>query len=136
MLAEEGALSYCAVAELRYSPAHVWTRVDGDVAVLGLSDYLQDQLGEVVAIELPDVGDVLTAQRRMAGVRTEAGLTHLDAPLTGEVTEVNAEVLANPDLVNQDPYEGGWLVAVHVDDPAELDELLTEEEYADLTTEV
>ena len=124
------------MAQLKFSGAHVWVRVEGSDAVLGLSDYLQDQMGEITALELPDLGDVIRATRRMGSVQSEDAASTIDAPISGEVLEVNAEALENPDLVNSDPYSGGWLLRVRMDDPSELEELMGEEEYADLTTEV
>ncbi len=124
------------MASLRFSAAHVWVRVEGSEAVLGLSDYLQDQMGEISKLELPDLGDVLRAGRRMGHVESEEASSPLEAPLSGEVVEVNLEALENPDLINLDPYAGGWLLRIRMDDPRELDELINEEEYAELTTEV
>jgi glycine cleavage system H protein len=121
---------------LRFSGAHVWVRVEGADAVLGLSDYLQDQMGEITTVELPDLGDLLGAGRSMGHVESEEASSPLEAPITGEVIEVNAEALENPDLINSDPYAGGWLLRVRIEDPRELDELINEEEYAELTTEV
>ena len=121
---------------LRFSGAHVWVRVEGPEAVLGLSDYLQDQMGEITRLELPDLGDILRAGRRMGHVESEEASSPLEAPLTGEVIEVNPEPLENPDLVNLDPYSAGWLLRIRIEDPRELDELINEEEYAELTTEV
>ena len=121
---------------LVFSGAHVWVRVEGADAVLGLSDYLQDQMGEITTLELPDLGDVLGAGRRMGHVESEEASSPLEAPISGEVIEVNAEALENPDLINSDPYASGWLLRVRIDDPRELDELINEEEYAELTTEV
>lgn len=122
--------------DLRFSSSHVWVRADGPEAVLGLSDYLQDQIGELTKLELPDVGDVIHANRRMGNVESEEASTSIEAPLTGEVLEVNGEALENPDAVNNDPYGAGWLLRLRLDDPGELDDLISEEEYADLTTEV
>ena len=116
---------------LLFSGTHVWVRVEGSEAVLGLSDFLQDQMGEITALELPDIGDVIRAARRMGQIESP-----IEAPITGEVVEVNVEALENPDLVNSDPYAGGWLLRVKIDDPGELEELISEEEYAELTTEV
>lgn len=124
------------MAPLRFSGAHVWVRVEGSEAVLGLSDYLQDQMGEITTLELPDLGDFIQATRRMGRVESEDASSPLEAPLTGEVLEVNAEVLENTDLINSDPYAAGWLLRVRIDDPGELDDLINEEEYAELTTEV
>jgi glycine cleavage system H protein len=111
-------------------------RVEGDDAILGLSDYLQDQMGEITSLVLPDLGDVLHARRRMGHVESEEASSPIEAPITGEVVEVNAEALENPDLVNAEPYGSGWLLRVHLEDPRELEDLINEEEYADLTTEV
>jgi glycine cleavage system H protein len=121
---------------LRFSAAHVWVRVEGSDAVLGLSDYLQDQMGEITLLELPDLGDILRAGRRMGRAESEEASSPIDAPLSGEVLEVNAEALENPDLVNTDPYAGGWLLRIRVEDPQELEDLIGEEEYAEMTTEV
>ena len=124
------------MSQLRFSGAHVWVRVEGAEAVLGLSDYLQDQMGEITRLELPDLGDLLRAGQRMGHVESEESSSPLEAPLTGEVVEVNPEPLENPDLINLDPYSGGWLLRIRIEDPRELDELINEEEYAELTTEV
>ncbi|MDQ2944113.1 MAG: glycine cleavage system protein H [Candidatus Dormibacteraeota bacterium] len=89
---------------LKFSGSHVWVRVEGSEAVLGLSDYLQDQMGEITALELPDLGDALHRSRRMGHVESEEASSPLEAPLTGEVVEVNAEAIENPDLINSDPF--------------------------------
>ena len=111
-------------------------RVEGQEAVLGLSDYLRDQMGEITSLELPDLGDVLRARRRMGHVESEEASSPIEAPITGEVIDVNSEALENPDLVNTEPYATGWLLRVRIEDPSELEELIGEEEYAELTTEV
>ena len=119
---------------LMFSGAHVWVRVEGNEAILGLSDYLQDQMGEITSLDLPDLGDILRARRRMGHVESEEASSPIEAPISGEVIEVNGEALENPDLVNGEPYGSGWLLRVRIDDPAELDDLISEEEYAELTT--
>jgi glycine cleavage system H protein len=124
------------MSQLRFSGAHVWVRIEDDTAVLGLSEYLQDQMGEITTLELPDLGDVLRARRRMGHVESEEGSSPIDSPITGEVLEVNPEALENPDVLNSDPYGSGWLVRVRIEDKSELEDLISEEEYAELTTEV
>ena len=124
------------MSQLKFSGGHVWGRVEGSDAVLGLSDYIQDQMGDITSLELPDIGDVIRATRRMGKVAVEDVSSPIEAPISGEVIEINAEALANPDLVNSDPYSEGWLLRVRIEDPSELEELISEEEYADLTTEV
>src|SRR5713226_1218176 len=120
--------------ELKFSGAHVWVRIEGSEAVLGLSDYLQDQMGEITTLELPDLGDILRASRRMGHIESEEASSPIEAPISGEVIEVNSEALENPDVVNTEPYGSGWLLRVHMEDPRELDDLINEEEYAELTT--
>ena len=127
---------HLGMAQLRFSGAHVWVRVEGPEAVLGLSDYLQDQMGEITSLELPDLGDILRAKRRMGHVESEEASSPIEAPISGEVIDVNSEALENPDIVNTEPYATGWLLRVRIEDPSELDELINEEEYAELTTEV
>jgi len=124
------------MSQLRFSGAHVWVRIEDDTAVLGLSEYLQDQMGEITVLELPDLGDVLRARRRMGHVESEEASSPIDAPITGEVIEVNPEALDNPDVLNSDPYGSGWLLRVRIEDKSELEDLISEEEYAELTTEV
>jgi len=124
------------VAAIRFSSAHVWVQVEDSEAILGLSDYLQDQMGEITSLDLPDIGDILRAHKRMGHVESEEASSPIESPLTGEVIDVNSELLTNPDLVNSDPYGSGWLVRVKIENPAELEELISDEEYADLTTEV
>jgi len=124
------------MAPIRFSGAHVWVRVEGPEAVIGLSDYLQDQMGEITTIDLPDLGDLLRAKHRMGHIESEEASSPLEAPISGEVLEVNSEALDNPDLINSEPYGAGWLLRVRMEDPGELEELINEEEYADLTTEV
>ncbi|OLB83266.1 MAG: glycine cleavage system protein H [Actinobacteria bacterium 13_2_20CM_2_66_6] len=124
------------MSQLRFSDAHVWVRLEDDVAVLGLSDYLQDQMGEITTLELPDLGDVLRARRRMGHVESDDASSPIEAPVSGEVIEVNAEVLEHPDVVNAEPYGSGWLLKVKLDNRGELEDLISEEEYVELTTEV
>ena len=124
------------MADLRFSPTHIWARVEGDTAVLGVTDFFQDQMGDITALDLADIGDYVRASRKMGRIESEEVSSSLESPLTGEVVDVNPEVLSSPDLVNAEPYESGWLLKVKLDDPAELDELMSEEEYTELTAEV
>jgi glycine cleavage system H protein len=125
-----------SVVSLLFSGAHVWVRVEGADAVLGMSEFLQDQMGEITTLELPDVGDVIRATRKMGNAESEEASSPIESPLTGEVIEVNTEVLETPDLINNDPYGSGWLVKLRMDDPKELEDLMNEEDYVELTTEV
>src|SRR3979490_1830652 len=91
------------MGQLRFSGAHVWVRVEGSDAILGISDYLQDQMGDITTLELPDLGDMLGAGRRMGHVESEEASSPLEAPISGEGIEVNAEALENTDLINTTP---------------------------------
>ena len=122
------------MSDLRFSPAHLWARLEGEEAVVGVSDFLQDQLGDITLVELPDFGDVLRQSRRMGRLESEENSAPLEAPISGEVLDVNGEVLEAPDLVNSDPYGSGWLLRMRLDDPSELAELMSEEAYLELTT--
>ena len=124
------------VAQLKFSPNHVWVRTEGQDAVLGLSEYLQDQMGEITVLDLPDLGDVLRAGKAMGHVESEDASSPIAAPISGEVVEVNAEAIESPELINSDPYAAGWLLRVRVENSGELEDLISEEEYAELTTEV
>jgi glycine cleavage system H protein len=124
------------MAQLRYSEAHVWVRVEGAEAVLGLSDYLPYQMGEITSLQLPDLGDILRAKHKMGHLESEEASSPIEAPISGEVIEVNAEALQNPELVSSEPAGTVWLLRVRIEVPSELDELINEEEYAELTTEV
>jgi glycine cleavage system H protein len=133
---DHAVLQNLPVVQLKFSAAHVWVRVEGADAVLGLSEYLQDQMGEITMLELPDLGDVLRAGKRMGHVESEEASSPIEAPISGEVVEVNAEAIESPELINSDPYTAGWLLRVHIENPGEIEELISEEEYAELTTEV
>src|SRR5207245_10209659 len=112
------------MAQLKFSGTHVWVRVEGSEAVLGLSDYLQDQMGEITSLELPDLGDVIRATRRMGSVESNDASSPIEAPITGEGVEVNAEARANPDRVNNDLYPDAWLRRVPTDEPSEREDLI------------
>jgi glycine cleavage system H protein len=115
--------------DLRYHPEHDWARVDGDEAVLGITWYAQDSLGELVLYEAPAVGSTLTKGKAYAEVESVKAVSDVIAPLSGEVLEVNEKVVEEPETVNEDPYGDGWLVRIRVSDPAEADGLLDAEAY-------
>jgi glycine cleavage system H protein len=110
--------------DLRYHAEHDWARVEGDEATLGITWFAQDQLGEVVFFDPPQVGDTITANESYAEVESVKAVSDVIAPVTGEVIAVNEAIAANPELVNQDPYGEGWLVRVKLSDPSETEGLL------------
>jgi glycine cleavage system H protein len=118
--------------DLKYHPEHDWARVEGDVATFGITWFAQDQLGEVVFFDPPDVGSSVKAGESYAEVESVKAVSDVFAPLSGEVTEVNAGLSDAPELVNDDPYGQGWLVRVKLSDTSEVDELLDVGAYRQL----
>ena len=115
--------------DLRYHPEHDWARVDGDEAVLGITWYAQDALGELVHFEAPEAGTTLTKDQAYAEVESVKAVSDVIAPLSGEVLEVNQKAIDEPETINEDPYGEGWLVRIQLADPAEVDGLLDVEAY-------
>jgi len=114
---------------LKYHKEHDWARIEGDVAVLGVTDYAQEALGDIVYIELPEVGTEVSAGSTYAEIESVKAVSDVYAPLSGTIVETNEEVVDAPELINESPYEDGWLIKVKLSDPAELDELMSAEEY-------
>lgn len=114
---------------LRYTKTHEWVKVDGDVATVGVSDFAQSELGDITYLELPEPGTALTQGEPMGVIESVKAASDIYAPISGEVTEANNEVVDSPELVNSSPYESGWLVKVRVSDPAGLDELMDAAAY-------
>ncbi|HXG05176.1 MAG TPA: glycine cleavage system protein GcvH [Candidatus Binatia bacterium] len=115
--------------ELRYTREHEWARREGDRVRIGITDYAQQQLGDVVFVELPGVGARVTSHQSFGVVESVKSVSDLYAPMTGEVVEVNAELKANPALVNRDPYGQGWMILIRPSQPGEWDELLSAQQY-------
>ena len=115
--------------DLRYHPEHDWARLDGDEAVLGITWFAQDALGELVHFEAPEVGATLSKDASYAEVESVKAVSDVVAPLSGEVLDVNQKVVDEPETVNEDPYGEGWLVRIRVADASEADALLDVEAY-------
>ena len=115
--------------ELRYHPEHDWARIDGDTATFGITWYAQDQLGEVVFFELPDVGSTVKKDQPYAEVESVKAVSDVYSPLSGEIIEVNEALSDAPEKINDDPYGDGWLVRVRLSDQSELDQLMDVEAY-------
>ena len=115
--------------DLRYHPEHDWARVDGDEAVLGITWYAQDSLGELVLFDAPAVGTTLRKDTAYAEVESVKAVSDVIAPLSGEVLEVNQKAVDEPETVNDDPYGEGWLVRVRLADAAEVDDLMSADAY-------
>ena len=115
---------------LRYAKSHEWVRVEGDIAVVGITDHAQHELTDIVYVEPPDVGDTVEAGKECAVVESVKAATDMYAPVSGEVIAANTALADAPELVNKDPYGQGWLFKVRMSDPAQVDELLQPDEYA------
>jgi glycine cleavage system H protein len=116
-------------ADLRYTKEHEWARVEGQRARVGITQYAQDQLGDVVFVELPKVGARVRQMQSFGVVESVKAVSDLFAPLSGEVVEVNQGLTEHPEQVNQDPYGGGWLIVVALADPKEVSALMSAADY-------
>jgi glycine cleavage system H protein len=115
--------------DLRYTKEHEWIRVEGGEATVGVTDYAQGELGDVIFVELPASGAKVTQMKSFGTIDAVKTVSDLFAPVTGQVTAVNTELKGNPALVNQSPYGKGWMVRIRVENPKELDALLSAEAY-------
>lgn len=116
-------------AELRYTNEHEWIRVEGDVAYVGITDYAQSELGEIVFVDINTEGETVGQNEVFGSVEAVKTVSDLNMPVTGEVLEVNETINDQPELVNNDPYGEGWMIKIQVTNPAELDTLLDAEAY-------
>lgn len=116
-------------AELKYTKDHEWVRIDGDIATVGITDFAQGELGDIVYVEIETVGDTVAREDVFGTVEAVKTVSDLFMPLTGEVTEFNSELEGNPELVNKDPYGGGWMVKVKIADASQVADLLSADAY-------
>jgi glycine cleavage system H protein len=119
--------------DLHYSKDHEWVRVEGDVAVVGITDYAQNSLGDVVYVELPKVGEEFSSNESFGSVESVKAVSEVFSPVSGSVAEVNETLNDEPEKVNGDPYGEGWMIKVRMSSPGEVDSLLTAAEYEDFT---
>jgi len=117
--------------DLKYTKTHEWAKIEGKIATVGITHFAQDSLGDVVFVELPPVGKELKAEQEFGVVESVKSVSSLYAPVSGKVIERNSQLELHPELVNQSPYQDGWLIKVEVSNPAELDQLLTSQAYQD-----
>ncbi len=121
--------------ELRYTAEHEWIAISGSTATVGITDYAQQALGDVVYVSVPAPGTRVTAGEPCGEVESTKSVSDIFSPLDGEVSEVNGDLEDDPALVNSDPYGAGWLMRIQLDDPGNDSGLLTADEYSDLTKE-
>lgn len=121
--------------DLRYSREHTWARVEGDTCYVGITYYAQDQLGEIVYVDLPDVGDALEQMDTFGTVESVKAVNDLLSPVSGEVADVNKALEDEPEVVNSDPYGDGWMIAISINNEDDLDELMSASEYKEMVKE-
>ena len=130
------AEDFKVVDGLYYTKEHLWVKVDGDDAVIGVTDYGQHQLGDVVYVELPEVGSEVEAGDKIASVESVKAAIDIYSPLTGKILSVNEDLKEDPSLVNVDPYGDGWIAEIQMSDPNELEDLMTADDYRAYIQEV
>ena len=121
--------------DLLYSEEHEWVKKEGDQVRIGITDFAQSELGDIVFVELPEVGDDIEADEPFGSVESVKTVSELYAPISGKVIEVNEELEDNPEFVNESAYDKAWMIVVEPSDESELDELLTDDEYQAFTEE-
>ena len=121
--------------DLRYTKEHEWVRIEGDMATVGITDYAAEQLGDVVFVELPELGRSVTQFAPIGVIESVKAVSDLFAPVNGEVVEANAELSNAPELLNSDPYKTGWMLRIRIADAKQLDDLLDAAAYEALTAE-
>lgn len=122
-------------SNLKYSKDHEWVRVEGDIAVVGITDFAQSQLGDIVFVDIQVEGETLSQGEVFGAIEAVKTVSDAILPVSGEVVEVNPEIEGAPDLVNKDPYGKGWMVKVKMSNPAEVDGLLSADDYAKFAAE-
>ena len=121
--------------DLRYSKEHEWVKDEDGKVRIGITEFAQDELGDIVFVELPEVGDELELDEPFGSVESVKTVSELYAPVSGKVVEVNEELEDSPELVNETPYEGAWMVVVELDDSSQLEELMDADAYQKMTEE-
>ncbi len=122
--------------DLRYSRTHEWVRVQDDLATIGITDYAQNELGDVVIVQLPEPGKRFQQEDIFGVIESVKAVEDLFIPVSGEVVEVNPALQDSPETINKDPYVGGWMIVVKMDDPSEVESLMTAEEYREYLQEL
>lgn len=116
--------------ELLYSKEHEWILVEEDRGTVGITDYAQKELGDIVFVELPEVALTLDAGEPFGSVESVKAVSEIYSPVSGKVTTINEALVDAPEIINQDPYGKGWIIAVHIEDPSQLEDLLSAREYS------
>ncbi|MFS0636982.1 glycine cleavage system protein GcvH [Mesobacillus foraminis] len=121
--------------ELRYSEEHEWVKTEGEKIRVGITHFAQSELGDIVFVELPEIGDTVTADEPFGSVESVKTVSELYAPVSGKVVEVNEELNDNPEFVNESPYEKAWMIVIEPSDAGEMDSLMTADQYEEMINE-
>lgn len=121
--------------DYRYSEEHEWVKVEGDKVRIGITDFAQSELGDIVFVELPEVGDSIQANEPFGSVESVKTVSELYAPISGTVVEINGELDDSPELVNESPYEKAWMIVIEPSDVSEVENLMTAEAYEEMINE-
>jgi glycine cleavage system H protein len=121
--------------ELRYSEEHEWVKVEGEKVRIGITDFAQSELGDIVFVELPEVGDEIKADEPFGSVESVKTVSELYAPISGKVVEINEDLDDSPEFVNESPYEKAWMIVIEPANVADVENLMTAEQYVELTNE-
>ncbi|MFY4775575.1 glycine cleavage system protein GcvH [Metabacillus sp. RGM 3146] len=121
--------------DLRYSEEHEWVKVEGDKVRVGITDFAQSELGDIVFVELPSVGDEIKADEPFGSVESVKTVSELYAPISGKVVEINEDLDDSPEFVNESPYEKAWMIVIEPKDATEIENLMTSEQYEEMTKE-
>ena len=121
--------------DLKYTKEHEWVRMEDDTGTVGITDYAQDQLGDIVFVDLPSAGTTVSQMQKFGEIESVKAVSELFSPVSGEVSEVNTALADQPELVNDSPYGEGWMLRIRLSEPAEIDQLLTAQEYDEFTAQ-
>jgi len=119
-------------ANLKYTKDHEWVKIEGNTATVGITDFAQSELGDIVFVDIQTLGETVAKEEVFGAIEAVKTVADAFMPLTGEITEVNSELEGAPELVNSDPYGAGWMIKVNISDPSEIDTLLSAEQYAEI----
>jgi glycine cleavage system H protein len=119
--------------DLKYTSTHEWVRIENNIATVGITDYAQHQLGDIVFVELPEIGMVFEKESNVAEIESVKAVGDLIMPLSGEIVNINKKLADNPEFINSSPYNAGWIIKIKFSHPNESDNLLSAEEYKEIT---
>lgn len=122
-------MEYKVLEGLYYTKEHIWVKIEGDVATIGITDYGQHQLGDIVFVDMPEKDRDVEAGEVIASVESVKAISEIYAPLTGRIIEINEELANDPSVINSDPYGDGWICDIHIKDKSEVEDLMTAEDY-------